>query len=66
MAAAANQHAETILLVAITATTRKVVIPDATIVDLAKAFAIGFMVTTLCGGYYLIRRTRAINARCAD
>lgn len=59
-------HAELMLLVAITAITRKVVILDATDVDPVTIFAIGFLVIGLCGGYYLIRRTRATNAGHAE
>ena len=54
-------HAELMLLVAITAITRKVVILDAKAIDPITVFAIGFLVIALCVGYYLIRRTRATN-----
>ncbi len=55
-------HAELMLLVAITAITRKVVILDAKAIDPITVFAIGFLVIALCVGYYLIRRTRAAAA----
>ena len=54
-------HAELMLLVAITAITRKVVILDAKAIDPLTVFAIGFLLFALCGGYYLFRRTRATN-----
>lgn len=49
-------HAEMMLLVAITAITRKIVILDATKVDPMTLFGIGFIVLTLTGGYYFMRR----------
>ena len=55
-------HAELMLLVAITAITRKVVILDAEALDPLTVFAVGFLVIALCVGYYLIRRTRAAAA----
>ena len=55
-------HAELMLLVAITAITRKIVILDAKEIDPLTGFAIGFLVIALCAGYYLIRRTRAAAA----
>lgn len=56
-------HAELMLLVAITAITRKVVILDAKAIDPMTVFAIGFLLFALCGGYYLFRRTRAAEGR---
>jgi len=61
-----NIHAELMLLVAITAVTRKIVILDATAIDALTVFAIGFLVVALCGGYYLFRRTRAANGGRVD
>jgi len=54
-----NIHAELMLLVAITAITRKIVILDATKIDPMLMFAVGFVILALSGGYYLIRRSRA-------
>ena len=52
-------HAEMMLLVAITAITRKIVILDATKVDPMTLFGIGFIVATLTGGYFFMRRGRS-------
>ena len=52
-------HAELMLLVAITAVTRKLVIIDAKAIDPMVMFAIGFVIITLTVGYWLVRRTRA-------
>ena len=51
-------HAELMLLVAITAITRKIVILDSTEIELMVLFGIGFLVLALTAGYYLIRRSR--------
>jgi uncharacterized membrane protein (DUF373 family) len=51
-------HAELMLLVAITAITRKIVILDSTEIEPMVLFGIGFLVLTLTAGYYLIRRSR--------
>lgn len=59
-------HAELMLLIAITAITRKVVILDAKELDPITVFAIGFLVIALCVGYYLIRRTRAKSGTAVD
>jgi uncharacterized membrane protein (DUF373 family) len=49
-------HAEMMLLVALTAVTRKVVILDATKSEPLLVFGVGFMILALCGGYFLIRK----------
>ena len=54
-----NIHAELMLLVAITAITRKIVILDATKIEPMVLFGIGFIILALTVGYYLIRRTRS-------
>jgi uncharacterized membrane protein (DUF373 family) len=51
-------HAEMMLLVAITAIARKVIILDAKEIDPMLMFAIGFMVIALTAGFYLIRTSR--------
>ena len=52
-------RAELMLLVAITAITRKIVILDATEIEPMILFGIGFVIIALTAGYYLIRRSRA-------
>ncbi len=52
-------HAELMLLVAITAITRKIVILDAEKMEPMMLFGIGFIILALTVGYYLIRRTRS-------
>ena len=52
-------HAEWMLLIAMTAITRKVVILDAAVVDPLLLFSIGFVIIALSVGYYLVRRNRA-------
>ncbi len=52
-------HAELMLLVAITAITRKIVILDSAKTEPILLFGIGFIVLALTVGYYLIRRTRS-------
>ena len=54
-----NIHAELMLLVAITAITRKIVILDAAKMEPMVLFGIGFIILALTVGYYLIRRTRS-------
>jgi uncharacterized membrane protein (DUF373 family) len=49
-------HAELMLLVAITAITRKIVIIDAKAIDPLILFAIGFVVISLTAGFYLMRK----------
>jgi uncharacterized membrane protein (DUF373 family) len=51
-------HAELMLLVAITAITRKVVILDAKAVEPMMLFGIAAILVALTVGYYLIRQTR--------
>ena len=50
-------HAELMLLVAITAITRKIVILDATHIDPMIMFGIGAVIIALALGYYLVRRS---------
>ena len=52
-------HAELMLLVAMTAVTRKVVIMDAKEIDPMILFGIGFMIIALAIGYFLVRRIGA-------
>lgn len=49
-------HAELMLLVAITAITRKIVIIDAKQIEPMIMFAIGFVILSLTAGYYLMRK----------
>ncbi len=49
-------HVEMMLLVALTAITRKVVILDTVKTEPLLVFAVGFLVLTLSGGYFLIRK----------
>lgn len=49
-------HAEMMMLVAITAVTRKIVILDATKLEPLIIFGIGFLVITLSAGYYLLMK----------
>jgi len=56
-------HAEMMLLVAMTAVTRKIVILDATKLEPLTVFGLGFLVVSLAGGYYLIRDRRAAAQR---
>ena len=50
-------HAELMLLVAMTAVTRKVVILDASAIDPMMMFGIGFVIIALAVGYFLVRRS---------
>ncbi|MCZ6826781.1 MAG: phosphate-starvation-inducible PsiE family protein [Gammaproteobacteria bacterium] len=50
-------HAELMLLVAMTAVTRKVVILDASAIDPIMMFGIGFIIIALAVGYFLVRRS---------
>ncbi len=50
-------HAELMLLVAMTAVTRKVVILDASVIDPMMMFGIGFIIIALAVGYFLVRRS---------
>jgi uncharacterized membrane protein (DUF373 family) len=52
-------HAELMLLVAITAITRKIVILDARQIDPMIMFGIGAVIIALALGYYLVRRSSA-------
>ena len=49
-------HAELMLLVAITAITRKIVVLDATHIDPMIMFGIGAIIIALTAGYYLVHR----------
>jgi uncharacterized membrane protein (DUF373 family) len=49
-------HAELMLLVAITAITRKIVIIDAKAIDPMILFAIGFVILALTAGFYMMRK----------
>ena len=51
-------HAEIMMLVAITAIARKIVIMDADTTEPLAYFAVGFVALALTVGYYLIRRSR--------
>lgn len=53
-----NIHAELMLLVAITAVTRKIVIMDAKQLDPQILYGISAIVIALTVGYYLVRRSR--------
>lgn len=53
-----NIHAELILLVAMTAITRKVVILDASAIEPMMLFGIGFVIIALAIGYYLVSRSK--------
>ena len=52
-------HPEWMLLVAMTAITRKVVILDANVIDPMLLFGIGFVIIALSVGYYLVGQDRA-------
>jgi len=49
-------HAELMMLVAITAITRKIVIIDAKQIEPMIMFGIGFVILALTAGYYLMRK----------
>ncbi len=49
-------HVEMMLLVALTAVTRKVVILDTVKTEPLLVFAVGFLLLALSGGYFLIRK----------
>ncbi|NCF51167.1 phosphate-starvation-inducible E-like protein [Gammaproteobacteria bacterium] len=57
-----NIHAELMILVAITAITRKIVILDATAIDPMVLFGVAAILVALTVGYYLIRQTRKKDA----
>ncbi len=52
-------HAEMMLLIAMTAITRKIVILDANALDPMMMFAVGFIVIALAVGYFLVHRSNA-------
>ncbi len=49
-------HAEMMLLVALTAVTRKIVILDTVKTGPLLVFGVGFLILALSGGFYLIRK----------
>jgi LPXTG-motif cell wall-anchored protein len=51
-------HAEMMFLVALTAVTRKIVIMDLSNTDSLTVLGIGFLVLSLSGGYYLLKKKR--------
>ena len=56
-------HAEVMLLVALTAVTRKVVILDSKALDPWILFGLAVIIVALTAGYYLIRRSRGPSSR---
>jgi uncharacterized membrane protein (DUF373 family) len=58
-------HAEIMLLIAITAITRKVVILDAKVIDPLLLFGIAAVIVALTLGFYLLRRSRIGNGESA-
>lgn len=50
------------LLIAITAVTRKVVILDSSAIDAMLLFGIGFLIISLTAGYYLLHKARNSNS----
>jgi len=58
-------HAEVMLLIALTAVTRKIVILDATALDPWILFGLAVIIVALTAGYYLIRRSRAPSSNTA-
>ncbi len=53
-------HAEMMLLVALTAVTRKIVILETSEMNPLTIIGIGFLVLVLSGGYYLIRKGQLV------
>jgi uncharacterized membrane protein (DUF373 family) len=51
-------HAEMMILIAITAITRKIVILDSKTIDPMILFGVGFLIIALTVGYYLLRKSR--------
>ncbi len=51
-------HAELMLLIALTAVTRKVVILDAKEIDAMTIFAFGFLIIALAVGFFLVNRSK--------
>jgi uncharacterized membrane protein (DUF373 family) len=51
-------HAEIMILIAITAITRKIVILDSKAIDPMILFGVGFLIIALTLGYYLLRKSR--------
>ena len=52
-------HAEIMILIAITAITRKIVILDSKAIDPMILFGVGFLIIALTAGYYLLKKSRA-------
>ena len=59
-------HAELMLLIAVTAITRKIVTLDAKEIDSLTLFALGFTIIALAIGYFLIRRSRSTHVTGAE
>ncbi len=55
-----NIHAEAMLLISMTAITRKIVILDATKTEPLVLIGIGVLVVALSSGYYLVKRVKDI------
>lgn len=53
-----NIHAEVMLLIALTAVTRKIVILDSKALEPMILFGLAVIIVALTAGYYLIRRSR--------
>ena len=51
-------HAEMMVLIAITAVTRKIVILDAKAIEPMVLLGIGFLIIALTAGYFLLRKSR--------
>jgi uncharacterized membrane protein (DUF373 family) len=52
-------HAEVMILIAITAITRKIVILDSKAIEPMILFGVGFLIIALTAGYYLLKKSRA-------
>jgi uncharacterized membrane protein (DUF373 family) len=52
-------HAEIMILIAITAITRKIVILDSKAIEPMILFGVGFLIIALTAGYYLLKKSRA-------
>ncbi len=55
-------HAEMMILVALTAVTRKVVILDSSKIEPLLIFALGFLVIALSASYFLIKKKRVVQS----
>lgn len=56
-------HVEVIMLVALIAVTRKIILLDSGEIDNFSLFGIGFAVIALSGGYFLIKKAKTIDRR---